>query len=51
MRNMIAIFLMLLSLAAASAAWARGGQDADDCPPGSTDPDCQGAAAQPAKAK
>ena len=28
--------------AAGTAAMARGGQSADDCPPGNNDPDCKG---------
>ena len=34
------ILLLLASLFAAAPAYARGGQAADDCPPGSKDPDC-----------
>ena len=44
MRKAFAIFFLFLALLAAAPAWARGGQAADDCPPGSTDPDCAASA-------
>jgi hypothetical protein len=50
MRNVIALLVVLTALLTATAAQARGGQSADDCPPGSNDPDCKGSAA-PAKGK
>jgi hypothetical protein len=40
---MLRLMLVLIGLAVASSAHARGGQAADDCPPGSNDPDCRGA--------
>ncbi len=43
MRHMIAALFVLMALVAANAVYARGGQSADDCPPGSTDPDCKDA--------
>jgi len=46
MRNIIALLILLMALFAVTAAQARGGQSADNCPPGSTDPDC--IAAKPA---
>jgi hypothetical protein len=42
MRSAIRVLMMLITLFAAAAAQARGGQSADDCPPGTTDPDCKG---------
>jgi len=42
MRNLIALLVVLASLVMGTAAMARGGQAADDCPAGSTDPDCKG---------
>jgi hypothetical protein len=39
MRNAIALFFLLVILLGATVAIARGGRS-DDCPPGSTDPDC-----------
>jgi len=42
MRYLMAVVTVLVALAAGSIAMARGGQAADDCPPGSTDPDCKG---------
>jgi hypothetical protein len=39
-RKLIAAVLVLLTLSVAGHVYARGGQDADDCPPGSKDPDC-----------
>ena len=43
MRNgVLAIVLLLSLLAITQPAYARGGQGADDCPAGSTDPDCKG---------
>lgn len=41
MRNLLAFLILLAALGTATAAFARG-QSADDCPPGSTDPDCVG---------
>ena len=43
MRTIIAVVILLSALLAGSVAHARGGQSADDCPAGSTDPDCKGA--------
>jgi hypothetical protein len=40
MRNLGFIVLLLVALFATAPAYARGGQSADDCPPGSKDPDC-----------
>ena len=40
MKNLFAILLLLATLFAVTPAFARG-QSADDCPPGSTDPDCK----------
>jgi len=40
MRNLGFIVLLLAALFASPPAFARGGQAADDCPPGSKDPDC-----------
>jgi hypothetical protein len=42
MRIASALALALLCLTLATAAIARGGQSADDCPPGNKDPDCAG---------
>ena len=44
MRNIFLALLIafLVPLIAAGSAHARGGQGADDCPPGSADPDCKG---------
>ncbi len=47
LRRRILALLVLGCLALASAAQARGGQAADDCPPGSKDPDCKVDARQP----
>jgi hypothetical protein len=41
MRKITVLLAMLMLLLTATAALARGGQSADDCPPGSTDPDCK----------
>jgi hypothetical protein len=41
-RKWVAAILVLLALSAVSHVYARGGQDADDCPPHSKDPDCAG---------
>ncbi len=40
-RSTIAILVLLAGLALTVGAFARGGQAADDCPPGSKDPDCR----------
>ncbi len=40
MKKLAAMVLFLLTLLAMTQAYARGGQSADDCPPGSKDPDC-----------
>jgi len=42
MRYLMVVLLVLSALAAGTAAMARGGQAADDCPPGNNDPDCKG---------
>ncbi len=42
MRNVLIIMILLASLGIIGNAQARGGQAADDCPPGSSDPDCKG---------
>ena len=39
MRSLVTLLVLLSVLFAATAAQARG-SGADDCPPGSTDPDC-----------
>ena len=39
-RKLAAAFMFLLALSALSQVYARGGEAADDCPPGSKDPDC-----------
>lgn len=49
MRKMMALALLLLLLGT-MAAHAHG-QAADDCPPGSNDPDCATDAAQPKNSK
>ena len=36
----LAALVALTALAATPAAYGRGGQAADDCPPGNKDPDC-----------
>jgi hypothetical protein len=41
MLKVINLLLVLLTLFGPVAAMARGGQAADDCPPGSNDPDCK----------
>ena len=41
------VLLVLASLIVSAAALARGGQAADDCPPGSKDPDCRSAGHPP----
>jgi hypothetical protein len=41
MRKYLTAFLMLLFVFGASTADARGGRSSDDCPAGSTDPDCK----------
>ena len=40
-KRLIALLVVLFGLSASVAALARGGQSADDCPPGSKDPDCR----------
>jgi hypothetical protein len=42
MRNVMCLLIVIAALFASPTALARGGQSADDCPPGSTDPDCRG---------
>lgn len=42
MRKVIALLFLMMTLFGVVNAHARGGQGADDCPPGSTDPDCKG---------
>jgi hypothetical protein len=42
MRKIVAVLILLASLFCVTAAEARGGQSADDCVAGSTDPDCVG---------
>jgi len=39
-RRLISALLLILAIFAATEVYARGGQSADDCPPGSKDPDC-----------
>jgi hypothetical protein len=39
-RGFIQMLLVLFGLALSVVCHARGGQAADDCPPGSKDPDC-----------
>jgi hypothetical protein len=41
MRYLLAVLIMSAAIISTTVAFARGGQDADDCPPGSTDPDCR----------
>ena len=41
MRKVMVVLAALAAIVAGTAAMARGGQSADDCPPGSTDPDCR----------
>ena len=40
-RSTLAVLVLLAGLAVTATALARGGQAADDCPPGSKDPDCR----------
>lgn len=40
MKRLPAFVLLLLILFSGSPSFARGGQAADDCPPGNKDPDC-----------
>lgn len=40
MRKFVSLLMLLLVLGM-TAAVARGGRSADDCPPKSTDPDCK----------
>ncbi len=42
MKKIVLLLLILLAAVPASQVFARGGQAADDCPPGSKDPDCSG---------
>jgi hypothetical protein len=42
MRSIMLVLLVLAALGTGTAAMARGGQAADDCPPGNNDPDCKG---------
>lgn len=51
LRAAVVALLLLAPLVLATVAYARGGQDADDCPAGSTDPDCKTAGDPPPKAK
>jgi hypothetical protein len=51
MRHLLALLIILAALLACHVAYARGGQDADDCPPGSTDPDCKDASQAAPKGK
>ena len=39
-RSIIMLLLFLTAFVLAVECQARGGQSADDCPPGSKDPDC-----------
>jgi hypothetical protein len=39
-RKLFTALLLLLVLSGVSTVYGRGGQDADDCPPTSKDPDC-----------
>jgi hypothetical protein len=41
MRNIITLFALLMVLLGAAAPALARGTGADDCPPGSTDPDCK----------
>jgi hypothetical protein len=41
MKKVVSLLVMLLVLFGVAAADARGGRGSDDCPPGSTDPDCK----------
>lgn len=49
MRHIITFIVLLTIILGATAAVARGGRTADDCPPGSTDPDCVDATKPPGK--
>jgi hypothetical protein len=40
MRSLVSFLALLAVLLTVTAAEARGGRDSNDCPPGSTDPDC-----------
>lgn len=42
MKKIAAILMFLLALSTVSLVYGRGGDAADDCPPGSKDPDCAG---------
>jgi hypothetical protein len=42
MRYLIAMLIVLATLVTGTAAMARGGQAADDCPADSKDQDCKG---------
>jgi len=42
MKRIWILLVLMATLTASSMAYARGGQSADDCPPGSKDPDCAG---------
>jgi hypothetical protein len=41
MRKSVSAFIMLLLVFGTTAANARDGRSSDDCPAGSTDPDCE----------
>jgi hypothetical protein len=41
-KKLAAALWLLLALSVVTEVHARGGQDADDCPPTSKDPDCAG---------
>jgi len=40
LRRLISAVLLMLAIFAATDVYGRAGQAADDCPPGSKDPDC-----------
>jgi len=46
MRNIVTLLVLLAVLFSATAVYARG-SGADDCPAGSTDPDCVGTKKSP----
>jgi hypothetical protein len=46
-KRALALLIVLFGLSASGGALARGGQSADDCPPGSKDPDCRSSSHPP----
>jgi hypothetical protein len=41
-KRWVAAILLIFAVVAATEVYGRNGQSADDCPPGSKDPDCAG---------